>query len=104
MDLLECEIGAQHVEGAVREVHDLEDAEDQSQPGGNEEEQHSDNEAACPLCDQARTAPKAGAQSVKVQDAFLKKGLSVTLALLPFGLKLEDLLPVDALHVGNVGL
>ena len=43
---LEGRVGPEHVEGAVREVQHPQHAEDQRQPGGDEEQEHRRREAA----------------------------------------------------------
>jgi hypothetical protein len=46
------EIGAQHVERAVREVDQIHDAEDQRQPGRQQKQQHAELNAVQALFDQ----------------------------------------------------
>ena len=46
------EIGAQHVERAVRQVDQIHDAEDQRQPGGQQKQQHSELHAVETLLDE----------------------------------------------------
>src|SRR5882672_4016024 len=50
------EVGAQHVEDAVREVDDAQDAEDQGEAGGDEEEQPRERQRVEELLPQIRHA------------------------------------------------
>ena len=50
------QVGAEHVEGAVREIEDAEDAEHQRQPAGDEEEQQAVFDAVDDLQGEERKA------------------------------------------------
>ena len=62
------EIGAEHVEGAVGEIDDLQHAEDQRQPGGDQEQQHADDQAARRLGDNAGRGGEAVRERSKIHD------------------------------------
>ena len=68
------EIGADHVEGAVREVHDLHHAKDEGQPDRDQEQQHSDDEAAGRLRHQAGSRNQAFGQGVEIHHALVDRG------------------------------
>ena len=57
-----AEVGAQHVEDAVGEVHDAQDAEDEREAGGDEEEEPGERQRVEELLDEVgqHAGPSAG--------------------------------------------
>src|SRR5206468_7862650 len=62
------EIGAEHIEGAVAEIDDLEHAKNQRQPDGDEEQQHADDEAAGGLRHQTGGTSETAGERVEIQE------------------------------------
>ena len=60
------DIAAQHVEGAMGEVDDLQHAEDQGHARGDQKQQHADDQPAGGLGDHASGRREAGAERVEV--------------------------------------
>ena len=60
------EIGAQHVERAVRQVDEVHDAEDQRQPGGEQEQQQAELQAVEALLDEiaASVCPRMATSAI----------------------------------------
>src|ERR1700722_2322765 len=57
------EIGAEHVERAVRQVDQVHDAEDQRQPGGEQEQQHAELHAVEKLLDEIEHGEACSAET-----------------------------------------
>ena len=59
------EIGAEHVERAVRQIDQIHDAEDQRQPGRQQEQQHAELDAVQALFDEVEHGPVPAANSCR---------------------------------------
>ena len=60
------EIGAEHVERAVRQIDQVHDAEDQRQPGRQQEQQHAELDAVQALFDEIQHGPVRGFTALSV--------------------------------------
>jgi hypothetical protein len=64
------EISAEHIEGAVAEIHDLEHAKDQRQPDRDKKQQHADDEAAGGLRHQTGGTGETAGERIEVQGIY----------------------------------